>query len=65
MDGMNFESTIGDHSSLSEYGYPESANIASCEYDRCSRSRNGTEPVRPRQLPQNAHERSALTQGKT
>lgn len=39
------ESTIGDHSSFKEYGYCARANIASCEYERCSRRRNGTEPA--------------------
>jgi hypothetical protein len=38
-------STSGDHASLAEYGYAARANVPSCAYDRCARSRNGIEPV--------------------
>lgn len=34
-DEKKTESTMGDHISLSEYGYPDSANVASCEYESC------------------------------
>jgi hypothetical protein len=50
--GTNQASTIGDHSSLSEYGHVDKAKIASWEYERWGLRRKGRVPnVRPRGMP--------------